>query len=63
MAKKKQSSGIEIPQGLSLMMARSPETLEAFNALDEQTRAGIIAQARSVQSKAEMENLVSQIGK
>ena len=64
MAKKKsaQNDGMEIPQGLSQMMAKNPDKLAVFGQMDEQTRSTLISQAKQVQSRAEMEALVARIG-
>lgn len=64
MAKKKstQNGGMEVPQGLSQMMAKNPDKLAVFGQMDAQTRSTLISQARQVQSRAEMEALVARIG-
>lgn len=57
------ADGVEIPQGLSLMMAQDLETLNRFNAMSASERQALIDKARHVQSKAEMQQLVNNIGK
>jgi hypothetical protein len=57
------ADGVEIPQGLSLMMAQDLHVLDAFNNMGEAARQSVIDKARHVQSKAEMQRLVESIGK
>ena len=51
-----------VPQGLHNMLAKTPERLHAFYAMEESARNEIIAQAKQVASRMEMENLVAHIG-
>ena len=60
--RKNKQTGMEIPQGLSQMMAKNPDKLAVFGQMDEQTRNALIQQARQVQSRGEMEALVARIG-
>ena len=60
--RKNEQTGMEIPQGLSQMMAKNPDKLAVFGQMDEQTRNALIQQARQVQSRREMEALVARIG-
>ena len=50
-----------VPQGLHNMLAKKPEALHAFYAMEEGARNEIIAQAKQVTSRAQMEALVSHI--
>ena len=59
---KNDQNGMEIPQGLSQMMAKNPDKLSVFGQMDDQTRSALIQQARQVQSRDEMEALVARIG-
>ena len=59
---KNYQNGMEIPQGLSQMMAKNPDKLAVFGQMDDQTRSALIQQARQVQSRDEMEALVARIG-
>lgn len=60
--RKNEENGMEIPQGLSQMMAKNPDKLAVFGQMDDQTRSALIQQARQVQSRDEMEALVARIG-
>lgn len=64
MAKKRKNeeNGLDIPQGLSQMLAKNPDKLAVFGQMDDQTRSALIQQARQVQSRDEMEALVARIG-
>lgn len=67
MAKKNQANQQEkpqniVPQGLHNMLAKTPERLHAFYAMEESARNEIIAQAKQVTSRRGMEDLVAHIG-
>ena len=53
--------GKEMPQGFSLMMAQDLNTLEKFNSLTREQQARLIEQARNVNSKNEMKQIISSI--
>ena len=59
---KNDQNGMEIPQGLSQMMAKNPDKLAVFGQMDDRTRGALIQQARQAQSRDEMEALVARIG-
>ena len=64
MAKKKAKQDkpeTNVPQGLHNMMAKKPDTLHAFYTMEESARNEIIAQAKQVKRREEMEALVSHI--
>ena len=62
MAKKKiDKPENNVPQGLYNMLAKKPEALNAFSTMEESARNEIIAQAKQVQSRSEMEALVAHI--
>ena len=64
MARQRRSreNGMDIPQGLSQMMAKNPDKLAVFGQMDDWTRGALIQQARQAQSRDEMEALVARIG-
>ena len=49
----------EIPQGLMMAMAKNPETLKAFSAMEDSARQEMIDRAREVTGKKEMQTLIS----
>lgn len=64
MAKKKpqqEKPETNVPQGLHNMLAKKPEALHAFYAMEEGARNEIISQAKQVSSRSEMEALVAHI--
>ena len=53
----------ERPLGFSFSLAMDEKAMDRFAAMSEAEKNRVIGQARSVQSKAEMEQLVAGIGK
>ncbi|GEM_PF-5096453 len=49
----------EIPQGLMMAMAKKPETLKAFSAMEDGKRQEMIDRAREVTGKKQMQTLIS----
>lgn len=53
----------EMPLGFSFSLAMDEKAMDRFAGMSEAEKNRVISQARSVQSKAEMEQLVAGIGK
>ena len=49
----------EVPQGLGMALAQNLEAFQRFGAMSSAQQSEIIEHAKNVQSKAEMEALVS----
>lgn len=56
-----EAKGVELPQGLALMLAQDPQVYQRFMGMEETQRAQLIQRARDVQSKNEMRTLISEI--
>jgi len=51
----------EVPIGLGMALAKNPAAMNYFSNLDAESKRQIIDQTHSVQSKDEMDSLVSHI--
>ena len=51
----------DIPQGLSMALARNVGALERYSALTDEQRAMVVARAAGVKSKSEMNAMVQEI--
>lgn len=55
------SQGQDIPLGLSMAMAQSPSAISYFGSLTAQQKQTVINSAHSINSKAEMKQLVDSL--
>ena len=51
----------DIPQGLSMALARNVGALERYSALTDEQRAMVVARAAGAKSKSEMEAMVQEL--
>ena len=55
--------GYEVPMGLGMALAQNVEAMQVFSAMSPAQQQAIIDRTHSVNSKKEMQALVSQIGR
>ena len=53
----------EIPIGLGMALAQNLDAMQVFSSLDEFSKERFLARSKSVNSKEEMNNLVSELVK
>ena len=51
----------ELPQGFAMALARNPDAMARFTAMSEAEQQSVLQQVHTVQSKREMQDLVSQL--
>lgn len=52
---------VAIPMGMAMSMAQNPAAMNAFCNLSDRRRAELVAKARAVRSRGEMERLIQEL--
>jgi len=54
----RREKGPEMPLGFCMLLARDPQAMEAFTAMDRPTRDAVVEKSRSLRSRSDMEQFV-----
>lgn len=55
--------GGDMPIGFGLSLAANAKSMEAFSNMTDEEKTAVVEKSRHMQSRAEMENYVNQLGK
>ena len=55
------SDGQDLPLGFAAALARNPDAMDAFSALDEAQRRQVLAKSARIRSRAEMRSYVDSL--
>lgn len=59
---REKNSNQKLPLGLAMALAQNPGAMERFAAMDDAAKADLVARAKNISSKSEMQRLVQSLG-